>query len=311
MTFVGPDPDILDLFGDKARARAAAVAADVPVINGLNHAVTLGEAREFLAAHGAIIVKAVAGGGGRGTRVVTADSELEATFRRCQSEAKAAFGRESVYVGEYVPRATSRCRSSATAPAPSRIWASARCSIQRRFQKLVEIAPAPNLDDRLRQRIIDAAIRFARHVRYGNLGTFEFLVKTREIRSFRFHRSQCPLAGGAHRHRGGDRRRPGAGAASPPRAGRRSRNWALMPASRIRATSPSKRVSAWKPSPPMALCGRRAAHSPPMTAQWGQSLTDGFGYTGYRTSSAYNSLAKVIAHAGPASPMPRSARRGR
>src|ERR1700760_646201 len=108
LTFVGPDVDHLALFGDKARARAAAVAADVPVIRGLDHAVTLPEAQAFFAAlgaGGAMIIKGVAGGGGRGTRAVLDADEVEAAFQRCQSEAAAAFGRADVYVEEFIPRA--------------------------------------------------------------------------------------------------------------------------------------------------------------------------------------------------------------
>ena len=111
LRFVGPSPEHLDLFGDKARAREAAVAAEVPVIRGLDHAITLDEAKDFFASlgpEGTMIIKAVAGGGGRGTRAVMKESEIEQAFKRCQSEAKAAFGREDVYVEEFIPRAPHR-----------------------------------------------------------------------------------------------------------------------------------------------------------------------------------------------------------
>ena len=107
LTFVGPDVKQLELFGDKARARAAAIAASAPVIRGLDHAVTRDEARAFFASLGpasAMILKAVFGGGGRGTRVVVSMDELDAAFQRCQSQAAAAFGRAEVYVGEFIPR---------------------------------------------------------------------------------------------------------------------------------------------------------------------------------------------------------------
>src|SRR5262249_40222834 len=103
LTFVGPQVKHLDLFGDKARARQAAAAASVPVIRGLDHAVTVAEAKEFFASlgpGGAMIIKALAGGGGRGTRVVTAAEQIEPTFERCRSEARAAFGRDELYVEE-------------------------------------------------------------------------------------------------------------------------------------------------------------------------------------------------------------------
>ena len=107
LRFVGPSSEHLDLFGDKVRARAAAVAAGVPVISGLDHAVSLDEAQTFFAAMdgGAMIIKAVAGGGGRGTRAVSEAAEIESAYRRCQSEANAAFGRADVYVEAFIPRA--------------------------------------------------------------------------------------------------------------------------------------------------------------------------------------------------------------
>ena len=86
LTFVGPQVKHLELFGDKARARQAAAAASVPVIRGLNHAITLAEAKDFFASlgsSGAMIIKALAGGGGRGTRVVLTTEEIEPTFERC------------------------------------------------------------------------------------------------------------------------------------------------------------------------------------------------------------------------------------
>src|SRR5690349_22320683 len=95
LTFVGPDVEHLDLFGDKARARVAAVAASVPVLGGVDHSVTLDEARAFFAslpAGSGMMVKALAGGGGRGTRPVTSADELPAVFERCRSEAGAASG---------------------------------------------------------------------------------------------------------------------------------------------------------------------------------------------------------------------------
>src|SRR5262245_2150113 len=180
LTFVGPDVEHLELFGDKARARVAAAAAAVPVIHGLDHAVTLDEARAFFASlppGGGMIIKALACGGGRGTRAVLSADELDAAFHRCRSEAGAAFGRAEVYVEEFIPRARHvevqilGDREGGIAHLGER-----ECSIQRRFQKTVEIAPAPALDDELRRHIIDAAVRFAKHVGYTNLGTFEFLV---------------------------------------------------------------------------------------------------------------------------------------
>ena len=169
----------LDLFGDKARAREAAQKADVPVIRGLDHAVTLDEAKTFFASlnGGAMIIKALAGGGGRGTRAVLTEKEIDAAFQRCQSEAQAAFGRGDVYVEEFIPRARHvEVQILGDAKGGIAHLGERECSVQRRFQKIVEIAPAPAMDDGLRQQIIEAAVRFAKSVGYTNLGTFEFLV---------------------------------------------------------------------------------------------------------------------------------------
>jgi acetyl/propionyl-CoA carboxylase alpha subunit len=180
LTFVGPDVAHLELFGDKARARTAALAVSVPVIRGLDHAVTLDEARAFLASlrpGSGMIVKALAGGGGRGTRVVLSADELEAALQRCQSEAGAAFGRAEVYVEEFLPRVRHvEVQILGDHAGGIAHLGERECSIQRRLQKIVEIAPAPALDDGLRGEVIDAAVRFAKHVGYTNLGTFEFLV---------------------------------------------------------------------------------------------------------------------------------------
>ncbi len=180
LTFVGPDVKHLELFGDKARARSAAVAASVPVINGLDRAVTLDEARAFFASlppGSAMIVKALAGGGGRGTRAVLSADELPGVFERCRSEAGAAFGCAEVYVEEFIPRARHvEVQILGDGDGGIAHLGERECSVQRRLQKIVEIAPAPALDDALRAAIIDAAVRFAKHVGYTNLGTFEFLI---------------------------------------------------------------------------------------------------------------------------------------
>src|SRR5262249_24381645 len=107
LTFVGPDVAHLELFGDKARARGAAVAASVPVLHGVDHAVTLDEARVFfrsLRPGSGMMIKALAGGGGRGTRAVLSVDEIETAFERFRSEAGAAFGRGEGYVADFLPR---------------------------------------------------------------------------------------------------------------------------------------------------------------------------------------------------------------
>ena len=129
VTFVGPRVETLELFGDKARARAAATDAGIPVIRGIDHPVSVDEAAAFLDALGegrGMMIKAVGGGGGRGSRRVAGANEVAATYERCRAEALAAFGNGDLYVEEFIGgRATSRCRSSATPRAASPISASA------------------------------------------------------------------------------------------------------------------------------------------------------------------------------------------
>ena len=304
LTFVGPDVRHLDLFGDKARAREAAVAAGVPVIRGLNHAVTLVEAQAFFAslgAGGAIIIKALAGGGGRGTRAVLSVRELDSAFARCQSEAAAAFGRPEVYVEEFIPRARHveiqilGDRTGEIAHLGER-----ECSIQRRFQKIVEIAPAPALDDGLRRQMTDAAVRFAKSVEYTNLGTFEFLVDvsgrpgvqpfvfieanarlqvehtvTEAVTGVDLVQTQIRLALGATlRELGLDKTIEPRGFAIQTRVNMET----IGPDGSVRPGSGTLTIY-------------EAPNGPGVR-------TDGFGYAGYRTSSAFDSLlAKVIVHA--------------
>ncbi|WP_211907352.1 biotin carboxylase N-terminal domain-containing protein [Pikeienuella piscinae] len=177
VAFIGPSPEHLDLFGDKARAREAAQAAEVPVIKGIDRAVTLDEAKAFFAAEGPVMLKAVAGGGGRGARAVLEAEELEPAYRRCASEAKAAFDDDALYVEAFIPRARHvEVQILGDLHGAVTHLFERECSVQRRFQKLVEIAPAPALDDKLRREMIEAALRLAGSVGYRNLGTFEFLI---------------------------------------------------------------------------------------------------------------------------------------
>ena len=182
ITFVGPSEYHLSLFGDKARARAAAAAADVPVLRGYDEAVSLERAADFfgtLGSNGTMMIKAIAGGGGRGTRTVRSIDELEEAYTRCQSEAQTAFGLADVYVEEFVEQARHvEVQILGDLHGGVVHLGERECSVQRRNQKVVEIAPAPGLPDSLRTRLIDAAVRFASKEGYTNLGTFEFLIDT-------------------------------------------------------------------------------------------------------------------------------------
>lgn len=180
ITFIGPQVKHLALFGDKARARKAAIAADVPVLKGIDQAVTVSQASAFMESLGndhAIMIKALAGGGGRGSAPVTDPGQLEAIFERCQREAMAAFGLAEVYVEEFVERAR-HVEVQILGDLSGKVshLGERECSIQRHNQKLIEVAPASNLSATMRNDIISAAVRFAEQTGYSNLGTFEFLL---------------------------------------------------------------------------------------------------------------------------------------
>jgi acetyl/propionyl-CoA carboxylase alpha subunit/acetyl-CoA carboxylase carboxyltransferase component len=179
LIFIGPGAELLELCGNKARAREAARAADVPVLEGSSGAVSLEEAGEFFAGlpeGGAMVIKAVAGGGGRGMRVVVEADEIDNAYRRCRSEAGASFGNDAVYVERFMADAR-HIEVQVLADQDQVVHLGERdCSAQRRHQKIIEIAPSPDLDPALIGRITDAAVRIARHMNYRNIGTFEFLV---------------------------------------------------------------------------------------------------------------------------------------
>ncbi|MEN9806518.1 MAG: hypothetical protein RL756_1038 [Pseudomonadota bacterium] len=180
ITFVGPRADLLDAFGAKTMARTLARAAGIAVLPGTEQPTSLEEASAFfagLAPGQGMVIKALAGGGGRGMRIVTAGEEIADAYARCASEALAAFGDASLYVETLVQRARHLevqivgDRHGAV----THLW-ERECTLQRRHQKLVEIAPSPSLSGGQRDQLLDAALRLARHVRYENLGTLEFLL---------------------------------------------------------------------------------------------------------------------------------------
>ncbi len=177
LRFVGPSPEVLALFGDKLAARAAAREVRIPVLPATAGPTNLAAAREFAAAHGAVMVKAVAGGGGRGMRPVHHVDELAEAWERCAAEARQAFGADDLYVEQLLTGARHievQIVGDGTGWA-RHLW-ERDCSVQRRHQKLVEIAPAPALDPQVREELLAAAVRLAEHVRYGGVGTVEFLV---------------------------------------------------------------------------------------------------------------------------------------
>src|SRR5437867_2368256 len=190
LTFVGPRPETLALRGDKVAARALAERCGVPVLRGTSGPAGLEEARAFLAALGkseAALVKAVAGGGGRGMRVVRRPEELDEAWARCRSEAQAAFGSGDLYLEALLPRARHvEVQIVGDGSGAVGHLGERDCSLQRRHQKVVEIAPAPGLSAAVRARMAAAAVRLASGLRYASLGTFEFLVDTDDPSRFAF-----------------------------------------------------------------------------------------------------------------------------
>ncbi|MBN1663028.1 MAG: carbamoyl-phosphate synthase large subunit [Deltaproteobacteria bacterium] len=186
IVFVGPRAELLDLFGHKLQAKAAARQNNVPVLPGTYGATTVNVAQEFrsfLPEGSALMIKAVAGGGGRCIKEAWQFEDIETAVNRCRFEAQQAFGNGDVYVEQLIPRARHievQIIGDGTG-AVSHLW-ERECSIQRRHQKLIECAPSPGLPEGLRQNIIDAACRLAANTRYNNLGTFEFLVDVDDIK---------------------------------------------------------------------------------------------------------------------------------
>ena len=183
IVFVGPTPEQLALFGDKARARGHAEACKVPVLPGTG-VVDLAGATAFLRQHATsgVAIKAIAGGGGRGMRLVTAEAELADAFARASAEARSAFGNGDLYL-ERLIRQARHIEVQIVGDAKGGIAAlgERECTLQRRSQKIVELAPSPNLAPALRQKIVDAAITMAEAASYRSLGTFEFLVEGAEF----------------------------------------------------------------------------------------------------------------------------------
>lgn len=197
LTFVGPTPETLSLFGDKARARKVALTSGLPIIQGSESSVTLDEARAFfesLDGEDSMMIKAVSGGGGRGTRVVTNLDELEESFRRCESEALTAFGSDALYVERLIGRAR-HIEVQVIGDGKGQVlhFHTRECSAQGRHQKLIEIAPAPNLNENLKSAIEDSAVALARSVNYRSLGTFEFLVDSQREDEYAFIEANARL----------------------------------------------------------------------------------------------------------------------
>jgi acetyl/propionyl-CoA carboxylase alpha subunit len=184
LCFIGPTPEQLALLGDKAQARALAKQCGIALLPGTDLPVTLEQAQDFWAeqyAQGAagIMLKAVGGGGGRGMRAVYAQDEVAAAYARCRSEAMAAFGVDGLYVERLMDQARHIELQVLADGQDVLVLGERECTVQRRFQKLVEIAPSPNLSAELRSRMAADAVRMAASMQYQGLATFEFLVDSR------------------------------------------------------------------------------------------------------------------------------------
>ncbi|MDB5468436.1 MAG: biotin carboxylase, partial [Phenylobacterium sp.] len=297
VTFVGPTPETLELFGDKGRARALAEQCSVPVLAGTNRPTSLSDAQAFFAANGPVMVKAVAGGGGRGMRPAQSVDELEAAFERCASEAKAAFGNGDLYVEQFLPRARHvEVQIVGDGTSVSHLW-DRECSLQRQRQKVVEIAPADMLPEALRRRLFDAAVALGGAAAYRSLGTMEFLVDderfvfiegnarlqvehtvTEEVTGLDLVRIQLQIAAGRT-------------------LGDLELAQGQVPAPRghaVQARVNLETMAADGSARPAG--GTLIAFEPPS----GPGVrVDGFGYAGYRTSARFDSLlAKLVVHAG-------------
>ncbi|MEM6748528.1 MAG: carboxyl transferase domain-containing protein [Pseudomonadota bacterium] len=180
VTFVGPTAEVLRANGDKVAARALAEKAGVPVIEGRSDLRSAEDAASFFDQLGGkpMMIKAAHGGGGRGMRVVSARAEIPAAFDACAAEAETAFGSKALYAERFLPHVR-HVEVQIAGDGREVIHLFERdCSVQRRNQKLIEIAPAPNLTDDIRQHLYDDAIGIGRACRYQGLGTVEFLVDT-------------------------------------------------------------------------------------------------------------------------------------
>jgi acetyl-CoA/propionyl-CoA carboxylase biotin carboxyl carrier protein len=178
-TFVGPPPEAMERMGDKAAARRAAEQVGVPVVPGVSEPVNPAQALNLADRVGfPLAVKAAHGGGGRGMHLVRGPGDLEDAVERSAREAKAYFGRPEVYLERYITRAHHvEAQILADTHGSFSFLGERDCTLQRRYQKLVEESPSPIVDRDLRTRIGEAALAVAKEAGYANAGTVEFLVE--------------------------------------------------------------------------------------------------------------------------------------
>jgi acetyl-CoA carboxylase biotin carboxylase subunit len=178
LVFVGPGADVMARMGDKVQAKAEMTRADVPVVPGSVGAVQVDGAHALAEELGyPVLLKAAAGGGGKGMRIVDDEADLEACFQTAAAEAEAAFGDSALYVEKVVqPARHVEVQVLADSRGEVLTLGERECSIQRRHQKLIEESPSPALASETREAMEAAAERAARAIGYRNAGTFEFLL---------------------------------------------------------------------------------------------------------------------------------------
>ncbi|HEX8764637.1 MAG TPA: biotin carboxylase N-terminal domain-containing protein, partial [Candidatus Acidoferrum sp.] len=178
VTFIGPSAEAMEALGSKTAGRQLARRVEVPTVPGTNDPTDKSQAQALAQNMGyPVLLKAVAGGGGKGMRLVSSDAEFESAFRDAASEAMNAFGDERLYLEKYLERPR-HIEIQVLADAHGRVVSlgERECSIQRRHQKVIEEAPSPIVTPELRKKMSEAAVRLARAGGYVNAGTMEFLV---------------------------------------------------------------------------------------------------------------------------------------
>ncbi|MGB1248347.1 MAG: pyruvate carboxylase, partial [Chitinophagales bacterium] len=183
ITFVGPEPEVMDKLGDKVAAKTIAREVEVPVIedNQIDLVSTTEVLSEAKRIGFPIMVKAAAGGGGRGMRVVRSEDELTKAYTEAKSEAKKAFGIDTIFLEKYVENPKHIEVQILGDNHGNIVHLYERdCSVQRRFQKVVEVAPCSSLSEETKNKLYNHALKIARHVNYNNAGTVEFLVDAEE-----------------------------------------------------------------------------------------------------------------------------------
>ncbi|MGH9442149.1 MAG: biotin carboxylase N-terminal domain-containing protein, partial [Thermoanaerobaculia bacterium] len=178
VTFVGPPADAIDAMGSKTRARRRMIEAGVPVVPGMSSAAGMSELRAFVREHGyPILIKAAAGGGGKGMRIVRSETELAPSFERASAEAESFFQDSDVYAEKLIEGARHvEVQVVFDASKGEAAVGERECSIQRRHQKVVEECPSPVVGPELRSKMSEAALAAARAVNYSSCGTVEFLL---------------------------------------------------------------------------------------------------------------------------------------